>query len=67
MISFTQDPGYHARFSKIFDRIHSQGDIIRDSEDSSFILQALLDVVADHSLEIVEEVWLPFCRPLEMY
>lgn len=55
IISFTQDPGFHARFSKIFDRIHSRDDIIRKSEDSGFILQALLDVVADHALEIVDE------------
>ncbi|KAI5478327.1 RecQ family helicase MusN, partial [Pseudohyphozyma bogoriensis] len=55
VISFTQDPGFHSRFSKIFDRIHSPSDLIRESEDHSFILQALLDVVADHALEIVEE------------
>ncbi|KAL8280853.1 hypothetical protein RQP46_006857 [Phenoliferia psychrophenolica] len=55
VVSFSQDPGYHGRFSAIFDRIQSGADLIRDSEDPSFILQALLDVVADHSLEIVDE------------
>lgn len=55
ILSFTQDPGFHFRFSKIFDRIHSQSDIIRESEDVSFVLQALLDVVADGGLEIVDE------------
>ncbi|KAM0748844.1 hypothetical protein T439DRAFT_327347 [Meredithblackwellia eburnea MCA 4105] len=55
ILSFTQDPGFHGRFSSIFDRIQSSSDLIRDSEDPSFILQALLDVVGDHALEIVDE------------
>jgi len=30
-------------------------DILRESEDASFVLQALLDVTADDALEIVDE------------
>ncbi|ORY55737.1 hypothetical protein BCR35DRAFT_355708 [Leucosporidium creatinivorum] len=55
ILTFTQDPGYHPTFSSIFDRISSAEDIIRESEDSSMILQALLDVVGDAMLEIIDE------------
>lgn len=47
--------GYHPTFSSIFDRISSPEDIIRESEDSSMILQAMLDIVGDAMLEIVDE------------
>lgn len=55
VLSFCQDPGQHARYSSIFDRVQSASNLIRETEDPSFVLQALLDVVADHALEIVDE------------
>lgn len=56
IISFSQDPGFHGRISEVLDRIDWPDSLIRDSEDVSFVLQALLDVVADHALDIVDEV-----------
>lgn len=55
VVSFCQDTGPHARYSSIFDRIQSSSNLIRESQDASFVLQALLDVVADNALEIIEE------------
>lgn len=47
--------GYHPQFSSIFDRISTGSDeIIRESQDASMILQAMLDVVADDMLDIVD-------------
>lgn len=48
-------PGYHPEISSILDRIASPDDLIRESEDASMVLQALLDVVADEALEIVDD------------
>ena len=45
IISFTQDPGYHPQFSAIFDRMASTDELIRETEDASMVLQALLDVM----------------------
>ncbi|GAA5911884.1 hypothetical protein JCM6882_005230 [Rhodosporidiobolus microsporus] len=56
IISFTQDPGYHHQVSTLFDRLHSRDDLLRDSEDASFVLQGLLDVTADAALDIVDEM-----------
>ncbi|GAA6002879.1 uncharacterized protein JCM10292_001352 [Rhodotorula paludigena] len=56
VISFSQDSGYHHQISQLFERIQSRDDILRDSEDASFVLQALLDVTADDALDIVDEV-----------
>ncbi|GEM08042.1 recQ family helicase MusN [Rhodotorula toruloides] len=55
ILSFSQDSGYHHQISQIFERIQSRDDLLRDSEDASFVLQALLDVTADDALEIVDE------------
>lgn len=56
-MSFSQDPGFHGRISEVFERILSDPHcLIRESEDASFVLQSLLDVVADHALDIVDEV-----------
>lgn len=56
ILSFTQDPGYHGRLSEIFTRIQADASILRQSEDPSFVLQALLDTCGDYALEIVDEV-----------
>ncbi|BGP17098.1 hypothetical protein JCM10213v2_005109 [Rhodosporidiobolus nylandii] len=47
ILSFTQDAGYHRQISQLFERLQSRDDLLRDSEDASFVLQALLDVTAD--------------------
>ncbi|SCZ90650.1 BZ3500_MvSof-1268-A1-R1_Chr9g10910 [Microbotryum saponariae] len=55
VISFSQDPGFHPQVSSVFDRMASQDDLIRDSEQPSMVLQALIDVVVDDALVIVDE------------
>ncbi|GAA5980874.1 hypothetical protein JCM11641_004751 [Rhodosporidiobolus odoratus] len=55
VLSITQDAGYHRQLSQLFERLQSKDDLLRDSEDASFVLQALLDVTADDALEIAEE------------
>ncbi|KAG0657505.1 hypothetical protein C6P46_006474 [Rhodotorula mucilaginosa] len=55
IISFSQDSGYHHQISQIFERIQSRDDLLRDSQDASFVLQALLDVTADDALDIIDE------------
>ncbi|GAA6018221.1 hypothetical protein JCM10207_002871 [Rhodosporidiobolus poonsookiae] len=55
VLSFTQDAGYHPQISNLFERLQARDDLLRDSEDASFVLQALLDVTADDALEIVDE------------
>ncbi|GAA5902122.1 hypothetical protein JCM5296_006609 [Sporobolomyces johnsonii] len=55
ILSFSQDAGYHPQISQIFERLQSKDDLIRDAEDASFVLQALLDVTADDALDIVDE------------
>lgn len=55
VVSFSQDSGYHHQISQIFERIQSRDDLLRDSQDASFILQALLDVTADDALDIIDE------------
>ncbi|GAA6052075.1 hypothetical protein JCM3770_006617 [Rhodotorula araucariae] len=55
VISVSQDAGYHHQLSLLFERLNSRDDILRESEDASFVLQALLDVTADDALEIVDE------------
>ncbi|KAK4054618.1 hypothetical protein OIO90_003430 [Microbotryomycetes sp. JL221] len=55
IISFSQDPGPHPQVSAIFDRIASNEELIRESEDASMILEALLDTVGDQLLELVDE------------
>ncbi|GAA6034503.1 hypothetical protein JCM8097_005361 [Rhodosporidiobolus ruineniae] len=55
ILSFTQDAGYHRQISNLFERLQAKDDLMRDSEDASFVLQALLDVTADDALDIVDE------------
>ncbi|GAA5936300.1 hypothetical protein JCM3775_006457 [Rhodotorula graminis] len=55
VLSVSQDQGYHHQISNLFERINMRDDILRESEDASFVLQALLDVTADDALEIVDE------------
>ncbi|KAM0789443.1 hypothetical protein ACM66B_000266 [Microbotryomycetes sp. NB124-2] len=55
IISFAQDPGPHPQISAIFDRISSSEELIRETEDASMVLQALLDVLGDQLLEIVDD------------
>ncbi|TNY18471.1 hypothetical protein DMC30DRAFT_418810 [Rhodotorula diobovata] len=55
VLSVSQDQGYHHQVSNLFERLNSRDDILRESEDASFVLQALLDVTADDALEIVDE------------
>ncbi|SCV70143.1 BQ2448_1537 [Microbotryum intermedium] len=55
VISFSQDPGFHSQVSSVFDRMASQDDLIRDSEQPSMVLQALIDTVVDDALVIVDE------------
>lgn len=55
IISFSQDSGYHHQISQLFERIQSRDDLLRDSQDASFVLQALLDVTADDALDIIDE------------
>ncbi|GAA5853031.1 hypothetical protein JCM8547_004778 [Rhodosporidiobolus lusitaniae] len=54
-LSFTQDAGYHRQISALFERLQSRDDLLRDSEDASFVLQSLLDVTADDALDVVDE------------
>lgn len=55
ILSFSQDVGYHQTTSAIFDRMSSSDDLIRESEDASMVLQAMLDAVGDDMLDIVDE------------
>lgn len=55
MITFSQDSGYHPQISSIFDRVSSADDLIRESEDVSMILEAVLDTSGDDLLVIADE------------
>lgn len=55
IVSFTQDTGFHPQISQIFERISAPDDLIRESEECSMVLQAILDASGDDLLAIADE------------
>jgi Mg2+ and Co2+ transporter CorA len=52
VVSMTRDHDSTHLLKPIFERLASKGTILRESEDPSMLLQALLDLIVDHLLDI---------------